>query len=680
MGRIQSSDGPFHVRVVYGRQGVLFAWNFSSFETAEGFDGVAIRRTHVPSKTTLWIGDAERTDSSGNNNNNKESEKSDDSSSSEATLSLAPSSARIRKFQWCDYGPFRGQVPQYEYTIMCFFRGEQKPRHSCVVSVLLPTKGFGAEGTIATFFNRGVSGSQAYAKKFAVQEINKERIDAEDQEKLKWLANGVDTALLEFLEQASCERDSLLVCAYELTWKPFLLALLTALKERRVDVRVVYDCKAGTGGVLKSTAQEAEAALEQVAFPRDRLFPRKACSSSISHNKFVVWLRDGNAQNVWTGSMNYTPGGVYGQLNERNVINDARVAALYAKYWAILSADPTKLPKEQVEALSPLPPQLEAKAVIPLFSPRLKQDLLYVQSLLVSQAKESSFLTAAFGVNAQLQSALLRNAKAEHFLLLESTKGLVPDLMKAPHLVDRIAFGSVLDQAAASAFDMAPESLTGLNDHVKFVHTKVMLIDAFSDDPIVIFGSGNFSQASVIKNDENQVIVRGDLQLADDMLINLLRMHTHFLWRSKVSGKKDLEPKKQKSAYWYKSYFAQGAEKTRRRNLMCPVGGATTAHGAANNNNSNNKASLSLTIDDWKKIIDDEAAKKSSVCGTIKEEADEFIVQFPYKKELVDALKDAIKPEHRVWSATDKLWKIKAEAAEELKALAARVGLVFAAE
>ena len=37
------------------------------------------------------------------------------------------------------------------------------------------------------------------------------------------------------------------------------------------------------------------------------------------------------------------------------------------------------------------------------------------------------------------------------------------------------------------------EYLTGLNSHVKFIHTKFMLVDPLGDDPLVVTGSANFS-------------------------------------------------------------------------------------------------------------------------------------------------------------------------------------------
>ena len=48
-------------------------------------------------------------------------------------------------------------------------------------------------------------------------------------------------------------------------------------------------------------------------------------------------------------------------------------------------------------------------------------------------------------------------------------------------VANRIAVGSTLP---LNAFDRwAKEMLTGLNEHVQFIHTKYMLIDPLGDDP-----------------------------------------------------------------------------------------------------------------------------------------------------------------------------------------------------
>jgi hypothetical protein len=60
-----------------------------------------------------------------------------------------------------------------------------------------------------------------------------------------------------------------------------------------------------------------------------------------------------------------------------------------------------------------------------------------------------------------------------------------------------------------------------------------MLLDPLSDDPIVITGSANFSEASTTANDENMLVIRCDSRVADIYLGEFMRLFTHFRFRGK---------------------------------------------------------------------------------------------------------------------------------------------------
>jgi len=89
---------------------------------------------------------------------------------------------------------------------------------------------------------------------------------------------------------------------------------------------------------------------------------------------------------------------------------------------------------------------------------------------------------------------------------------------------------SVLEDWIQKTF--VDEELTGLNGHVRYVHTKYMLVDPLSDDPIVVTGSANFSNASTKNNDENMLIIRGDTRVADIYLGEFMRLYTHYRFRA----------------------------------------------------------------------------------------------------------------------------------------------------
>jgi phosphatidylserine/phosphatidylglycerophosphate/cardiolipin synthase-like enzyme len=66
---------------------------------------------------------------------------------------------------------------------------------------------------------------------------------------------------------------------------------------------------------------------------------------------------------------------------------------------------------------------------------------------------------------------------------------------------------------------------------VFFIHTKFLLIDPLSDDPLVCSGSANFSSNSLLQNDENMLLIRGDTRVADIYLTEFDRIFRHFYFR-----------------------------------------------------------------------------------------------------------------------------------------------------
>jgi phosphatidylserine/phosphatidylglycerophosphate/cardiolipin synthase-like enzyme len=154
-------------------------------------------------------------------------------------------------------------------------------------------------------------------------------------------------------------------------------------------------------------------------------------------------------------------------------------------------------------------------------------------------AQSGVFFTAAFGVNARLRKVLATNKPYLRYLLLERDDRPNPDDPDIEiYRRDRenlIAVGSHLDDNVLENWvrtNFGKEELTGVNKHVKYIHTKYMLIDPLGDDPIVITGSANFSDASTKNNDENMLIIRGDTRVADIYLGEFMRLYTHYRFRA----------------------------------------------------------------------------------------------------------------------------------------------------
>ena len=72
---------------------------------------------------------------------------------------------------------------------------------------------------------------------------------------------------------------------------------------------------------------------------------------------------------------------------------------------------------------------------------------------------------------------------------------------------------------------------------MRFIHTKIIIVDPLTDTPTVITGSANYSGNSTTDNEENSIVIRGDgsgvaKRVADIYLTEYQRLFMHFVFRS----------------------------------------------------------------------------------------------------------------------------------------------------
>jgi phosphatidylserine/phosphatidylglycerophosphate/cardiolipin synthase-like enzyme len=412
------------------------------------------------------------------------------------------------------------------------------------------------------FFNRGVASSQAYQRAFGSTPIDK--LDPAKRERaLRWLSRDLGTALVRFID--SCAKDEqLLGCFYEFHYPPALDALRNAV-DRGVDVKVIIDAKVnGTtdkdGKLTPSFPREDNlAAIQAAGLPMDRIILRQARPAAIAHNKFMVRLTaDGNPAELWTGSTNLSQGGVSGQTNVGQWVRNPEVAARYRQYWELLANDPGNPGADSpegrakngefrsaVEALSPAVTDLRDVPVgtSALFSPRPTDGVLNSYAALLDSAPHEGCVTLAFGIAPVFKTALQDNTAQQAIVFLMLEKQDKPNPRSKSAFV-RINSSNNVYQAWGSfirdpVYQWARETnagLLGLNQHVSFIHSKFMLIDPLSADPLVITGSANFSTASTTDNDENMILVRGDKRVADIYWTEFNRLFNHYYFRSMVEA------------------------------------------------------------------------------------------------------------------------------------------------
>jgi phosphatidylserine/phosphatidylglycerophosphate/cardiolipin synthase-like enzyme len=236
-------------------------------------------------------------------------------------------------------------------------------------------------------------------------------------------------------------------------------------------------------------------------------------------------------------------------------VRDGEVAASYERYWNLLATDPGGRPgepqatvrqknkdlREAIETMTPVSPDLRdiADGTTVVFSPRSGPALLDAYADLLDTAERQGCITFAFGIGARFKELLRDNTTqgALVFLLLERRDRPDPD---DPTAFVRINASNNVYQAWGSflrnpVYQWAKETnagLLGLNQHVSYVHSKFLLVDPLGDDPIVVTGSANFSEASVKENDENMLLIRGDRRTADIYLTEFNRIFNHYYFRS----------------------------------------------------------------------------------------------------------------------------------------------------
>ena len=495
----------------------------------------------------------------------------------------------IQSFLWGDYTARPDTL--YEFTVVPMYGqpGALQPAQALAFRIRTEKELDQGHGV---WFNRGAIAGQAFAREFGNVGPQPPSNPDPDDPTTKWLSRGLLEACLGFIDETPTG-DGLRVAAYEFTYAPVARALKAAL-DRRVDVRIVYH---DTTKVTGSARGANERTIAEAGIPRKLgktrvLFPRTR--TKIPHNKFIVRLKGGTrATDVWTGSTNFTPSGFLGQTNVGHVIADERTARQFLAYWELLKKDPDRdAARAGAMKLTSNPPAvIPQKSTALVFSPRAKADLLTWYGDRIRNATGSVMFTAAFGVAQQLVPALAKDRDFLRFILMEKppTAAVKASLSKDRDLV--IASGAVLGEMYVfkngkpvarkriEEFDLdkwflVEEHFRRANEgFVFFVHTKFLLIDPLSDDPLVCSGSANFSSNSLLQNDENMLLIRGDTRVADIYLTEFDRIFRHFYFRN-VANEIEAKGGQAKGAFleedsrWTDSYFRPGALKTRRREMF----------------------------------------------------------------------------------------------------------------
>ena len=497
----------------------------------------------------------------------------------------------FQTFLWSDYGASPGT--DYDFTIIALYGDLHALEERYTLTFSIKTEpDYDANGQ-GVWFNRGAIASHAFATKFQNKALTEDMTNnVSDDGKLldpetQWLSRGLAEACLKYINGAEAG-EGLRVCAYEFTYGPILLALKRA-HDRGVDVQIVFHD-------TKKDNDQNRAAIAKAKLPASIVHPRTR--TAIPHNKFIVKLVGGKPQQVWTGSTNFTDSGFYGQTNVGHIVANTATAKTYLDYWTELKGDPVHSEAlKNAISLTPNPPNVIAKpSVVAFFSPRIADNMLDWYGQRITDTATLAMMTIPFNVANTILTALGKTANAMRLVILEDipTKE-VSDAETRNR--GKLAFsnGAILGKSfikyKQGGAKVTPIPNSDLDQwfideeldrptnagHVFFVHSKILLIDPLSDDPLVCSGSANFSANSLTSNDENMLLIRGDMRVADIYMTELDRIFRHFRARDIINNAATAGQKQDwllldTTDNWIGPNFQDGTYKNNRRLLFFPQG------------------------------------------------------------------------------------------------------------
>ncbi len=496
----------------------------------------------------------------------------------------------IQSFLWSDYAATPDTEYEFEVSAMFGAPGALDPRHIASVTIRTEKEDDGRHGI---WFNRGAIASQAFAEQFKNKSLTADEYNDPDSKEVAFLSRGLLEACLTYIRETP-KGDALRVAAYEFTFKRIIDEFKAAIK-RGVDVQIVYHGVPANEKAIKKSGLPRTVGGKQILFPRTK--------TKIPHNKFIVRLVKGKTPvAVFTGSTNFTPSGFLGQTNVGHKVTDSGLAATYLKFWTGLTADPVKDDAiASATGLTPNPPTLPPVGVTPVFSPRPSAKMLEWYGARIGDAATSSMFTGAFSVDPKILAPMAKPGHSMRFILLEQPPTEAIKAAQQANPADlQFSYGAIMGkqhpkiekrQGHDENGDPQPKWVPIPNFKIEewfldeelerrsgagfifFIHTKFLLVDALSDDPLVDTGSANFSTDSLTSNDENMLLIRGDTRVADIYLTEFDRIFRHFYSRDVINemAKKGIQAKVgilDPTDQWTTPYFKTANPKCHKRTMF----------------------------------------------------------------------------------------------------------------
>jgi len=445
----------------------------------------------------------------------------------------------IQRYIWSDFLVQPGQTVRYRAIPMVGNAASLKQASQQEWSgwsnwVTIAT---GQTKKFSAYFNRGIVPSQWLADQKPNRASLQKNISKAGDKNRDFLGGALITALLSLLAQAKKDGVEIYAALYELN-DPELIAALKGIggKCNLILGSGAYKAankKKGTKAVTdENAAVRKDLQLHSSVNVHDRLVK----GPHFAHNKFVVFCdKQGKPSTLWTGSTNWTITGLCTQVNNGILIESPDLAAAYRERWEELkdagAAYPATLAQE---GSTPAKVKVGSIPVTAWNAPVLKLVDLADANKRINDAKDGVlFLMFNPGPRNTLLNTILGLNPDKIFV-----HGVVnqdPGGKKAP-LIKITQKGKQLPPKPLSAILPAALKNSGNWFNKEFtynnvmIHSKVIVLDPFTDNPVVMTGSHNLGPKASGKNDDNLAIIEGASGLAAEYALNILGVFSHYKW------------------------------------------------------------------------------------------------------------------------------------------------------
>jgi phosphatidylserine/phosphatidylglycerophosphate/cardiolipin synthase-like enzyme len=477
----------------------------------------------------------------------------------------------VQRFLWWDYFVKPGDTVQYSVVPVTGPDKDHLTRATALASPLTGEMKISGQCTpnLSAYFNKGIVASQWVSRALNQEPKGKKIKDvvAQAGDPLRNALSGLlRPQILSLLADAKKDNGKIFAALYELN-DPELIPALEAFGS---DCSVVL-----ANGAFSAQKPDENADVRQRLRHESKVnvFDRMVSEGHFAHNKFVVFCDSaGKPQRVLTGSTNWTTSGLCTQANNGLIINDPAVAADFLAAWKRIQAAGNGYPAALVTPNSAATTfEVDGCKVTPWFvKTSAAQDLDFARKL-INAAKEGIlflfFNPGTYQTDPHkwtlLQNILNRHQQANNpdFNPDLYIRGVVnqdiPQLTKAGAAKGQTPPDGVIDPAAPKPVTLftngAPQGLGHdvlvphnikdqfsqwekelLGASMVNIHSKVIVLDPFGENPVVMTGSHNLGFKASNANDDNLVIIEGNAPLAAAYAINIIAIFQTYRWNSYV--------------------------------------------------------------------------------------------------------------------------------------------------